>query len=483
MATPLALAPRENMALTLADSFLNDLEALEASSDDDDDEEEEAPLEEVLESMGGQFEEIGKLRGSERYRRHLAAIRKGEGGGEYQLIVESNEVLEKIEAEIGVVHRRVEEIYSRKFPELGTLVPSKVDYVRVVKRMRNETDMTKVDLSDILPPSVVMVVSVTGSTTSGGELSSRELEACVAGCDEVLGLEEDKGVILEYIEARMAALAPNLTRLLNSSGLAAMLVGMAGGLDKLAVVPACNLTVMGQEKRTELGGFGMTAAMPHTGVLFFCDLVQTAPGFLQKKVLKMIASKASLAARVDAFGSGGAQGQQMRDEIKTKIEKLCEPPKAQKVKALPPPDVMTGKKKRGGKRVRKANDKLRMTEMRTLAAKRAFGLEAATEYGDDSMGLDTGLLTGDSNSARAPLVKDKKKKKSDSSSASEPKRKMVVQMSSSGATNGLSSSLVFTPVQGIELANPTAQQQQQKVDAANEKWFSSSSGFQSALPQ
>ena len=31
--------------------------------------------------------------------------------------------------------------------------------------MRNETDMTQIDLSDVLPPTVVMVVSVTGSTT------------------------------------------------------------------------------------------------------------------------------------------------------------------------------------------------------------------------------------------------------------------------------------------------------------------------------
>ena len=46
---------------------------------------------------------------------------------------------------------------------------------------------------------------------------------------------------------------------------------------------------------------------------------------------------------------------------------------------------------------------------------------------------------------------------------------------SSGATSGLSSSLVFTPVQGMELVDPTAQQQ--KLKAINEKWFSANAQF------
>jgi hypothetical protein len=39
---------------------------------------------------------------------------------------------------------------------------------------------------------------------------------------------------------------------------------------------------------------------------------------------------------------------------------------------------------------------------------------------------------------------------------------------SSGATSGLSSSLAFTPVQGLELTNPDAAQ---KVKQANEKYL------------
>jgi len=47
--------------------------------------------------------------------------------------------------------------------------------------------------------------------------------------------------------------------------------------------------------------------------------------------------------------------------------------------------------------------------------------------------------------------------------------------------NGMASSLAFTPVQGIELVNPTSQAE--KVKQANASWFNSSSGFLSAMPK
>ena len=216
--------------------------------------------------------------------------------------------------------------------------------------------------------------------------------------------------------------------------------------------------------------------MLRAGVLYFCDLVQQAPPALRKRCLKLVANKAALCARFDAFGDrskGVEAAQSFREDIESKIEKACEPPKAQKVKALPPPDIMTGKKKRGGRRVRKAKEKTRPTEMRAQMNKRAFAHTLGGEYGDDSMGLDFGLLGKEGGNLRATQKKEKQAKVSQ-------KRRKMIQMSS-GATNGLSSSLVFTPVQGIELANP--EMMQGRVDAANAKWFSESSGFQSALPQ
>lgn len=55
-----------------------------------------------------------------------------------------------------------------------------------------------------------------------------------------------------------------------------MVVGIAGGLTNLSKMPACNLMLLGTQKRT-LSGFSSTAVLPHTGYIYHCDVVQTLP--------------------------------------------------------------------------------------------------------------------------------------------------------------------------------------------------------------
>ena len=107
--------------------------------------------------------------------------------------------------------------------------------------------------------------------------------------------------------------------------------------------------------------------------------------------------------------------------------------------------------------------------------------------------MSTGESAQESGRIRAPVRKDNrvgltKKQKtmlasSSSSSSSSSYSKSNKNLLSSGTTNGLSSSLVFTPVQGLELINPNAVTAADRVREANKKWFNSSSGFLSAVPK
>ena len=65
--------------------------------------------------------------------------------------------------------RRVADIYGKKFPELEQLVPRAADYCRVVARIGNESDLTLVELSDLLSAAQVMVVSVKGPAGPVGD--------------------------------------------------------------------------------------------------------------------------------------------------------------------------------------------------------------------------------------------------------------------------------------------------------------------------
>lgn len=490
---------------TLADSFLEDLEEIDEKSDEEekdneeeeDDEgnslendlddlmeEEEDNLDAVLNQMASVkgIINIARLRGSPRFQKHMGDISDSlrghlvssagllEDNPEYKLLVASNSMIHEIDEEINNIYRYVVELYAKKFPELESLIPNKIDYIRTIQRIGNEMDMTLVELNDLLPSASVMVVSVTGSTTSGQPLNSTDLEECQKGCDEVLLLNEDKLTILNYVESRMNDIAPNLCAL-TGSRVAAQLVGLAGGLTNLSKIPACNLQVMGQEKRN-LAGFSTTAALPNTGILYYCELIQNCPPYLRKKVLKMVAGKVVLATRVDSYAhdSKGGEGQKLRREMDEKIEKLIEPPKAKTKKALPIPEEKK-KSKRGGKRVRRFKERFSMTELRAQQNKIVFS-DTIGEYGDSAMGNDMGMIGVDGGGGmRAPVKKEVHLAK---------KQKRAVT-ASSGKTNGLSSSLVFTPVQGLELVNPNAAAD--RVREANKKWFDTNSGFLSAAPK
>lgn len=80
-----------------------------------------------------------------------------------------------------------------------------------------------------------------------------------------------------------------------------------------------------------------------------------------------------MAARVDAFHQcpDGAMGQMYREEIEKKLDKLQEPPPVKFVKPLPKP-IDPGRKKRGGKRVRKMKERYAVTELRKQANRMNF---------------------------------------------------------------------------------------------------------------
>ncbi|CAI5747385.1 unnamed protein product [Peronospora destructor] len=450
-------------------------------------------IEELAESLRSSVKQCGvaavaSLKRSPKYLAHVQEIQQyvddaatsakpqqlEEGSAEYDLVVTSNDLMIQIDDEIEAVHRFIAEIYAAKFPELDSLVPNALDYARVIKAIDNEMDLTLVDeLPKLLPSSAVIGISVTGSGTSGKPLDPQDLKTCMEACDEALSLEKDKNMILRFVESRMKYLAPNVSQLVGTR-IAALLIGLAGGVAELARIPACNLQVLGQEKKV-LSGFSSAAALKHTGVLFFSDLVQSVPPYLRMKACRAVAGKLALMARVDSqphkTDMEGLVGARFRTEMVEKMEKWQEPQKAKAKKALPIPDEKP-RRKRGGKRYRKIKERLQMTDVRREMNRQSFAM-ADEEYGDNAMGKTSGRL-GQEGSGNLRIMRKEQKQSS--------KKLRAANFAASSASKpplcGLASSLAFTPVQGIELMNPEAAKA--RVAEAN-KYFSAASGFVSVV--
>ncbi|GJP45756.1 hypothetical protein CLOM_g5099 [Closterium sp. NIES-68] len=357
---------------------------------------------------------------------------------EYQLIVDCNGLAVDIDNEITIVHNFIRDNYRLKFPELESLVLHPIDYARVVRRIGNEMDLTVVDLEGLLPSATIMVVSVTASTTTGRPLPDDALQRTMEACDRALALDDAKKKVLRFVESRMGGLAPNLSAVVGSA-IAAQLVGVAGGLMALASMPACN--------------------------------IQATPPPLRMRATRLVAGKCALAARVDAIHGdlAGGAGRKLRGEIERKIEKWQEPPPAKQPKPLPVPDAEP-KKKRGGRRLRKMKERYGITDMRKLANRMQFGVEEQSTLGD-GLGEGYGML-GQAGSGRLRVA----------AAASNLKTKVAKKFKersygSSGNTSGLSSSLAFTPIQGIELTNPQAAQMSHLGSGTQSTYFSETGTF------
>lgn len=185
-------------------------------------------------------------------------------------------------------------------------------------------------------------------------------------------LNNYKSKIYEYVESRMTFIAPNLSMIVGAST-AAKLLGIAGGLTKLSKMPACNVQVLGSQKKT-LSGFSQTQMLPHTGYVYYSQIVQDTAPDLRRKAARLVAAKSVLAARVDACHESvhGEIGLKFKEDIEKKLDKLQEPPPVKFIKPLPKP-IEGSKKKRGGKRVRKMKERYALTEFRKQANRMNFG--------------------------------------------------------------------------------------------------------------
>jgi len=408
-----------------------------------------------------------------------------EADPEYLLIVEANNIAADVDNELGVIHKFARDVYTKRFPELESLVVQPLEYLMTAKELGNQIENVKSNeaLQQYLSQATIMIIRVTASTTQGKPLDKGELETVDDACNMAVQLAEIKAKIFEYVESRMAFIAPNLSAIVGSN-IAAKLLGAAGGLTNLSKMPANNISLLGQLKKAATG-FSTATQLPHTGFVYYSQLVQDVPPDLRRKVARIVGTKCTLAARVDSFheATDGHVGAEYKEDIEKKIDKFLEPPPVKAVRALKAP-MDAPKKKRGGRRVRQVKERYAVTELRKQANRMAFG-----ELNDDEYQSDLGATRGNigkggvgGGSLRTAQVDERTKVRISQTLKKNMQKQQAVWggMSSIGrkaGTSGTASSVAFTPVQGLEIVNPLAAEK--KVDEANAKYFSATSGFRS----
>lgn len=448
--------------------------------------------------------------------KQTASVGSVEDNPEYHLLTESNSLSTSIDGEMMLVHKFIRDHYSTRFPELETLVGNPLDYAKTVAILKNgplddiksiadsPDNIVGASLRSVLDGPSLMIVTVEGTTTRGRPLSEPELQTVLRACEMMISLDRAKITLTSYVQSRMNIFAPNLTALIGSLT-AAQLLNYAGGLTGLAKTPSCNIPPLGSKRQTGTG-FATNVGVRHQGFLYHSPIIQEIPSDLRKQAMRIVSAKVVLAARVDRVHSSrdGSMGEELKQGCLERLEKLTEPPPNKGPRALPAPDDKPSRK-RGGRRARTAKEATAMTEIRKAQNRMAFGKEekeVGYGTGDNTKGLgmlgqeDMGRIrsTQIDQRTRAKLSKSNKgwggatsvvggtasslRGVGQSAGNASVLRAQGLRTAgvgpSLGAGAGTASSIAFTPVQGLELVDPKAQDElNRKRKADEDRWFKS----------
>jgi len=127
-----------------------------------------------------------------------------------------------------------------------------------------------------------------------------------------------KDILYNYSKNEIKKIAPNLS-FIAGEDVALMLISHAGSLENLAKMASSTIQIIGSEKALfrHLKSRGRIKPPKH-GVIYNCKYVKSAPKEFRGKIARIVASKISLAAKID-FYSGRDEKERLKNELEKEI--------------------------------------------------------------------------------------------------------------------------------------------------------------------
>ena len=260
-------------------------------------------------------------------------------------IAQAINALDDINKTINLFASRIREWYSLHFPELDDLVDEHEDFLKVVSYIGPRDHITIEKLKELgFKESLARRIVEASKTSMGADVADFDIKAMQQVSDIALKLYEVRRALERYIDEAMLEVAPNIRGLVGPL-LGARLISLAGGLSKLATLPASTIQVLGAEKAL-FRALRTGGKPPKHGVIFQYPAIHRSPRWQRGKIARALAAKLAIAARIDAF-----TGEYKADELKAELERRIQ--EIKRLYARPPArrrPGRPGRRRRGGRR-------------------------------------------------------------------------------------------------------------------------------------
>lgn len=250
-------------------------------------------------------------------------------------VVQAVQAVDDLDRTFNLVSMRVREWYGLHFPELDNLVEDPYSYIKFVAKIGKRENVDEERLKELgISGNRAKVIVDTAMQSKGGDMRDEDVDAVVSLAELAIQIRRAREKLTRHVERNMKRIAPNITAIAGPT-IGARLLARAGGLEKLAKLPASTIQVLGAEKAL-FRALRKGTKPPKHGILFQHPLVHSAPRWQRGKIARVIAAKLALAARIDLYRSELEEGlvEKLKERVKEIKEKYPKPKKVVKKKKV-----------------------------------------------------------------------------------------------------------------------------------------------------
>lgn len=243
------------------------------------------------EYLRSHYEELGfsNRENIDTYKKLAIYKMKESSQNEDKHLIQAISSIDEIDESISKLIERIREWYALYFPEMD-VIKNNETYIKLI-----HDNKTKEEIIKERPDAFLIDVD-----DFDEDIKEEDLEIINNFADSIYSLQQTRKNTENYIERKMESLAPNLKLLIGSS-LGAKLISHSGGIKRLATYPSSTVQIMGAEKAL-FRHLKTGERPPKYGLIYQHPQVRGSNWWNRGKIARMLASKISLAVRMDVFG-------------------------------------------------------------------------------------------------------------------------------------------------------------------------------------
>ena len=249
------------------------------------------------------------------------SVTKAYSTGEHALAQGINSYNE-LERTRNLLHERLEEWYGIYFPELET--GSAEAYARFVIEGGQDKKKAGRDVFERIFKERADELMALAQGSIGNEPNEAEYAVMRGMAETEIGMLRLEDGIDSFLKEKVPLSMPNISYLIDYK-LAAELLAKAGSLQKLAIMPASTIQLLGAEKAL-FRHLRSGSKSPKYGILFKLKDVTVAERWNKGKIARIFATKLSIAARADAI-SKRFIGKELKESLDKAIARISASPR------------------------------------------------------------------------------------------------------------------------------------------------------------